>query len=81
LIAKKAEGHHADLAGTLNSVHWRTRRRDSQNQSDQRCAEQADPRLGRHSEPRFVITASFLYDFKSGEKPADPPAGQSTKLS
>jgi hypothetical protein len=48
LIAEKAEGHHAHLASTLNGVHRRTRRRDSQSQSDQRCAEQADPRLGRH---------------------------------
>jgi hypothetical protein len=43
LIAEKAEGHHADLANTLDGVHRRTRRRDSQNQSEERCSEPADP--------------------------------------
>ena len=64
LIAEKAEGHHADLANTLDGVHRRTRRRDSQNQSEERCSEPAGPRLERHGEPRFVIVASFLHGIK-----------------
>src|SRR5262245_25230038 len=63
LIAEKAEGHHADLASTLNGVH-RPGQRDSQNQSDERCREPADPGPGLHREPRFVIAASLLHDPK-----------------
>src|SRR5216683_2520081 len=55
LIAEKAEGHHAHLASILNGVHRPNRRRDRQNESDERRAEPADPRLGGHGEPRFVI--------------------------
>src|SRR5467141_3162942 len=55
LIAEKAEGHHAHLASILDGVHRRNRRRDRQNESDERRAEPADPRLGGHGEPRFVI--------------------------
>jgi hypothetical protein len=60
LIAEKAKGHHADFASTLDGVHRRTRRQDNQNHRDERCSEPADPSVGRHSEPRFVIAASFL---------------------
>src|SRR6266851_3462112 len=55
LVAEKAEGHHAHLASILNGAHRRNRRRDDQNKSDERRGEPADPRLGRHGEPRFVI--------------------------
>jgi len=55
LIAEKAEGHHAHLASILNGVHRRNRRRDRQTESDERRTEPADPRLGDHGEPRFVI--------------------------
>src|SRR5207248_9990305 len=63
LIAEKAEGHYADLAGILDGMRRRNRRHDGQRKSDERRSEPADPRLdpalvprlGLHSGPRFVI--------------------------
>jgi hypothetical protein len=55
LSPEKAEGHHAHLASILNGARRRNRRHDSQNKSNERRAEPADPRLRRHEEPRFVI--------------------------
>ena len=57
LVAEKAEGHHTDLVSILDSVHRRDRWRDGQDNGEERRAEQRDPRLGGHDEPRFEIAA------------------------
>src|SRR5882672_5323617 len=71
LIAEKAEGHYAHLASILNGVHRRNRRRDRQNESDERRAEPADPRLGGHGEPRLCELSMSLPVYFCG-----PPAAQ-----
>ena len=53
LIAEKAEGHHAHLVSIPNGVDRRNQHPDGQSEGDDRYAEPADPRLGRHGKSSF----------------------------
>src|SRR5947207_2246908 len=67
----------ASMSARLDGVSLRNRRRDGQKTSDERRADPADPRLGRHREPRFVQSLRILVQDEAPEPvPRKAPATQ-----